>query len=154
MATVMARGLRLEGCKGHLFLLEPTSLRLPGDLAVVPTLVLSMRHVFPYQVMNLSDEDIWLKPGMRVGLLTQVDGIQSDETCDMQFQRISADTGEVSIDRHNEEAPNFQSILDQLNVGGSLEQQRQLASMFAKYSLVFDTEDEDLGYTECSIKFI
>lgn len=41
----------------------------------------------------------------------------------------------------------LQSILDQLNVGGNIEQQKQLTSL-AKYQLAFATEEEDLGYTD------
>ncbi len=59
--TVMAKGLRAVGENGPLLLLEPGSAPLPGGLVVVPTLVMSERHLFPVQIMNLFDEDIWVK---------------------------------------------------------------------------------------------
>lgn len=71
-----------------------------------------------------------------MGLLTHVDEVRSDDTCEVQFQRISADTEEVSIDKRAEGAPSVQSILDQLNVGGNPDQRKHLASLFTKYSFV------------------
>lgn len=38
--------------------------------------------------------------------------------------------------------------MDQLSVGGNTEQRAQLALLLEKYSFVFATEDEDLGYTD------
>ena len=67
--------------------------------------------------------------------------------CEVQFQRISADTEEVRIDQHPDTYRDVQPSLDQLNVGGSPEQRAQLALLLEKYSFVFATEDEDLGYT-------
>lgn len=50
----------------------------------MPTLVSSEGHTFPVQVMNLSGEDVWLKSGTRLGLLTHVDRIQGDDTFEVQ----------------------------------------------------------------------
>ncbi len=58
--TVLAKGLRTVGENGPLLLSEPGSAPLPGGLVVVPTLEMSERHLFPVQMMNLFDEDIWL----------------------------------------------------------------------------------------------
>ena len=74
-ATVMAGGLRTVSEDGSLLLLEPTSAPLPGGLVVVPTLVSSESHVFPVHVMNLSDEDIWLRPRTR---LNHIDCVKSE----------------------------------------------------------------------------
>lgn len=146
-ATVMARGLRTVGENGPL-LLEPVNAPLPGGLVVVPTLVSTESHIFPVQVMNMSDEDIWLRPRTSLGVLTHVDSVKSDELCEVQFQRISADTEQVSVDRHPDTPTDVQSILDKLDVCGSPEQQAQLVLLLEKYSFVFATEDEDLGYTD------
>lgn len=72
-------------------------------------------------------------------------GIQSNKTSEVQFLRITADTGQVSIDRHKGETPTVCSILDQLSVGGNQELQKLLASLVAKYLLIFATEDKELG---------
>lgn len=147
-ATVMAKGLRTVGEEAPLLLLEPVNAPLPGGLVVVPTLVSSESHIFPVQVMNMSDEDIWLRPRTRLGVLTQVDSVESDERCEVQFQKISADTEQVSIDKKTDVPTDVQSILDKLDLCGSPEQKAQLALLLEKYSFVFATEDEDLGYTE------
>lgn len=83
-----------------------------------------------------------------MGFLTHVDNVKSDEVCEVQFKRISADTEEVSVDKHPAMSTDTQSILDQLSVGGNTEQHTQLALLLEKYSFVFATEDEDLGYTD------
>lgn len=75
----MAKGLKTVSEKGPLMLLEPGNAPLPGGLVVVPTLITSERHIFPVQVMNLSDEDIWLQPRTRLGLLTEVDTVDNDQ---------------------------------------------------------------------------
>lgn len=80
---------------------------MPGGLVVVPTLVSSESHVFPVQVVNMSEDDIWLRPSIRLGVLTHVDSVKSDEFCEVQFKRISADTEQVSIDKH----PETQTVL-------------------------------------------
>lgn len=150
VATVMARGLRTVSEDGPLMLLEPGSAPLPGDLVVVPTLVSPESHVFPVQVMNMSDEDLWLRPSIRLGVLTHVGSVKSDELCEVQFQRISADTEQVSIDKHPEAPPDstVEYIFDQVSVGGSPQQQAQLIPLLKKYSFVFANEDEDLAHTD------
>ena len=90
-ATVRARGLRTVSENGPLLLLEPVGTAMPDGLVVVPTS--SESHILPVQAMNMSDEDIWLRPRTRLGVLTHVDSVKSDESCEVQFQRISADTG-------------------------------------------------------------
>lgn len=147
-ATIMAKGLKTVSEKGPLMLLEPGNAPLPGGLVVVPTLITSERHIFPVQVMNLSDEDIWLQPRTRLGLLTEVDTVDNDQLCKVQFQRISADTDEVSVSTRPEPPTDVQSILHKLKVGGTTDEQAQLALLLGKYSFVFATEDEDLGYTD------
>lgn len=144
----MAKGFRPPDQKGSPLLLEPTGKPLPGGLIVVPTFVLLGVHTFPAQVINLSNEDVWLGSGTRLGLLTQVEEVQSNDTCEVQFQRILADTEEVRINKRAEGAPNAQSILNQLNVGRNPEQRKQLASLLTKYSFMFAAGDENLGYSD------
>ena len=96
----------------------------------------------------MSDGDIWLRPRTRLGVLTHVDSVKGDKSCELQFQRISADTEQVSFDKCPEASTDVQSILAELNVGGSPEQQAQLALLLEKYSFVFAKEDEDLGYND------
>lgn len=148
VATVMAKGLRTVSDDGPLLLVEPVSASLPEGLVVVPTLVSSASPVFPVQIMNMTNEDNWLRPKMRLGILTCVDSVKGDELCEIQFQRISADTEQVSIDHHPKTPADVQPILDQFSVDGSPEERENLASLLEKYSFVFATEDEDLGHTD------
>ncbi len=67
---------------------------------------------------------------------------------EVQFQRISADTEVVSVSQNSDPPTDVQSILDNFNSGGTPEQRSQLAVVLAKYSFVFATEDEDLGYSD------
>lgn len=146
--TVMARGLRNVSSDSPPLLLEPVSSPLPGGLIVVPTLVSSGNHLFPVRVMNLSDEDVWLRPRTRLGVLTHIDSVESEEQYKVQFQRISATTEQVSIDQRHDATTDVQSIIDKLTVGGTPEQKSQLSVLLEKYSFVFATEDEDLGYAD------
>ena len=79
VSTVMALGLVSVG--GPILLVEPVSASLPEGLVVVPTLVSSVSHVFPVQIMNMSDENIWLR--IRLGVLTHVDNVKSEELCEI-----------------------------------------------------------------------
>ena len=54
-AAVMATGLRTVSENGPLLLLESVGTAVPDDLVVVPTLISSESHIFPVQVMNMSD---------------------------------------------------------------------------------------------------
>lgn len=90
VATIMARG-RKDTDAGKVLLLEPVSTPLPGGLLVVPTLVPMGKQDFPVQVINASPEDIWLHPRTRIGLLTPADVVNANKSCEVRFQRISAD---------------------------------------------------------------
>lgn len=146
--TVQARGPMRTGCEGQQ-LVEPSSISLPGGVVVMPTLVNAHSNLVPVQVCNLSDEDVWLQPRTRLGILSPVQCIDSDQRCEVKFQRISADTEHISLDMtegHPEN--NLTGLLDKLDVGGSEEQQAQLRGLLAKYADVFAVGEEDLGYTE------
>lgn len=147
-ATVMCKGLRTVCENGPKMLLEPTTVPLLGGLVVVPTLVGSEKHLFPVQVMNLSDEDVWLNSKTRLGVLMPVDSVKSDEICEVQFKRIATDVDEVSISKPTDSPADVQSVLDELNVDCKSEQKAKLDFLLNKFSFVFATEDEDLGYAD------
>ncbi|KAJ8381162.1 hypothetical protein SKAU_G00019400 [Synaphobranchus kaupii] len=146
ISTVMTRGLKTVKDDGPLLLLEPVNTPLPGDLVVVPTLVPTDSHVFPVQVINVSQEDVWLQPRTRLGVLSRIQSVDTDGRCEVKFQRISADTEEVTVDTH--QPLDTQSIFENVKLGGSPEQQVKLKAVLEKYSTVFASEDEDLGYTD------
>ena len=89
VATVYAKGSKTTS-EGAYLLLEPAKSPLPGDLVVTPTLVEATRHVFPVQVVNFSQEDVRLNPRTRLGILSQVECVDNDQT-EVRFQRFSVD---------------------------------------------------------------
>lgn len=147
VATIMAKGAQRAGVEGKSLLLEPTSTPLPGGLLVVPTLVPIGNQEFPVQVINTSPEDIWLHPRTRLGLLTPADVVNPEKSCEVRFHRISAHLEQISIDR-NDQYTSQTSIVGRLNIGGTPDQQARLGSLIEKYSAVFASDDEDLGYTD------
>lgn len=50
----------------------------PGGLIVVPTVISSNNHIFPVQVINFSQEDVWLSPKTRLGILSQCQCVEGD----------------------------------------------------------------------------
>lgn len=73
IATIMVRGRKSlqHECSSNL-LLEPSNSPLPGDLVVVPSLVSATGPMFPFQVVNLSSEDVWLQARTRLRILCPV----------------------------------------------------------------------------------
>lgn len=150
VVTVMAKGLKEETAANVKMLLEPVHTPLPGGLLVVPTLVDSNSHTVPVQVINFSQEDVWLCPRTRLGVLAQVECVNSEQQCEVRFQRISASIEQVTVDLKEDLSVDskIQMILDKIHIGGSIEQQTELNALLAKYIDVFAFEDEDLGYTD------
>lgn len=149
VATVYARGLRRQSDGDTTMLLEPGNAPLPGGLVVVPTVVSSNSQVFPVQVINFSQEDVWLPPKTRLGVLSQCECVEGDPY-EVKFQRISANHEEVTINRKDSQSSDsdIKSLLDRLHIGGSPEQQAELGALLRKYADVFAVNDEDLGYTD------
>ena len=129
------------------YVLEPSQVPLPGDIVVMPTVVGAVA-VIPVQVVNFTQEDVWLPPRTRLGLLSPVECIDNHQT-EVRFQRISADQEEVSIDQKGRRTEqDAQSILDQLDMGSTEEERAKLAVLLSKYAEVFAVKDEDLGHTD------
>ncbi len=88
-ATILIKVLEYEKKDGSTWLVEPVSTPLPGGLVVVPTC--------PVRVLNLSQEDLWLQPRARLGMFSLLDGSNAGSSCEVKFQRISADTEQVTV---------------------------------------------------------
>ncbi len=148
-ATVLIKGMESgEKKEGSAWLVEPVNAPLPGGLIVVPTLVTSELPVCPVRVLNLSQEDLWLQPRARLGMLSRIDGSNAGSSCEVKFQRISADTERVTVGVGQSSETPVQSVLDQVDMGGTPEQQVQLKAVLEKYLGVFALDDDDLGYTD------
>ncbi len=149
LATVYARVNKKATDTSAWLLLEPGSAPLPGGLIPMPTLVSPQSRVFPVQVVNFSQEDVWLPPKVRLGLLTHCQCAESD-ACEVRFQRISADHEEVRIDQRDKPMSDSDqsNLLSRLHIGGTPEQQAKLGVLLMKHADVFAVRDEDLGYTD------
>lgn len=147
VVTITATGFN-RGDGGPM-LLEPLSTALPGDLVVVPTLVDLNSSCIPIQIVNLSQEDVWLSPRTRLGILSKIECMDSAQQCQVKFQRISADIEQVTLNVKDEHSKNsVQAVLEKIDVGGSEYEQAQFKSLLTKYIDVFAEDDEDLGYTD------
>ncbi|RXN06967.1 Retrovirus-related Pol poly from transposon [Labeo rohita] len=147
-ATVLIKGIESNKKGGSAWLVEPVNTTLPEGLVVVPTLVTSEFPVCPVRVLNLSQEDLWLQPRARLGMLSLVDCSNADSSCEVKFQRISADTERVTVGVDRGSEPPIRSALDHVDMGGTPEQQVQLKAVLEKYLGVFALDDDDLGYTD------
>ncbi len=149
LATVYARVDKKATDTSAWLLLEPGSTPLPGGLIPMPTLVSPQSRVFPVQVVNISQEDVWLPPKVRLVLLTHCQCAGSD-VCEVRFQSISADHEEVKIDQRDKPMSDSDpsNLLSRLHIGGTPEQQAKLGVLLMKHADVFAVRDEDLAYTD------
>ncbi len=113
------------------------------------TLVSPQSQVFPVQVVNISQEDVWLPPKVRLVLLTHCQCAGSD-VCEVRFQSISAEHEEVKIDQRDKPMSDSDpsNLLSRLHIGGTPEQQAKLGVLLMKHADVFAVRDEDLAYTD------
>lgn len=77
--------------------------------------------------------------------------VDSEQTCEGKFQRISADVEQVTVETKDSEAHRrVQSVLDKLDIGGTVEERAELRALLAKYKAVFtdDDDDDDLGFAD------
>ncbi|KAK3560440.1 hypothetical protein QTP86_008445 [Hemibagrus guttatus] len=149
VATIYARVNKRATDTSAWLLLEPGSTPLPRGLIPMPTLVAPKSQVLPVQVVNLSQEDVWLPPNVRFGVLTPCQCVESD-VCEVRFHSISSDHEEVSVDQRDkpESDTGPRNLLSRLHIGGTPEQQARLCGLLTKYADVFAVCDEDLGYTD------
>lgn len=150
VATVMVRGHLLGAGQEAQLLIEPANTPLPPGVAVIPTLVANKGHHFPVQVVNFSQEEVWLCPRFRLGIMSVVDGVESNQNCEVKFCRLSADVEQISVNTKEEPLDSkVQSVLDQLDIGGTEDERTALCALLARYIDVFaDDDDDDLGFTD------
>lgn len=120
-----------KGACNGLMLFEQLSTPLPRSLLVIPTLVDPHSPMIQLQVLNLSQEDVWLPPRAQLGVLSKVVCIENDPQCAVKFQRIAASIEQVTV-----VVPGCNSdlyVLDTLDLGGNEEQKVQLKALLARY---------------------
>ncbi|KAL0161724.1 hypothetical protein M9458_045449, partial [Cirrhinus mrigala] len=148
VTLVMAKGWLVSDKEESHWLLEPTHLPLPGGVLVMPTVVSSHHNEGPVQILNMSNEDVWLHPRTRIGVLSLVELVDNDPEHEVTFQRISVNAEEISLGPTSpSKQEQWSKVVSQLDLGGTVEQQAELKALLAEYSHVFALEDDDLGFT-------
>ncbi|KAG1931367.1 hypothetical protein F2P79_021615 [Pimephales promelas] len=149
ISTVMAKGWSVNVKDESQWLLEPAHLALPGGVLVMPTVVSSYNHESSVQVLNLSNEDVWLHPRTRIGVLSKVKVVDNNPGHEVTFQRISVNAEEISMGAKSpSRQEQWSKVISQLDIGGTLEQQAELKALLTEFADVFAIGDEELGFTD------
>lgn len=61
------------------------------------TVVSSLHNEGPVQILNMSNEDVWLHPSTHICVLLQVELVDNDPEHEITFQHISANAEEISL---------------------------------------------------------
>lgn len=109
---------------------------LPRNISVIDTLSEVKNGKIPVRVLNLGNEDIWLKPKSRIGTLHKVEIVKSTEDhCD--------------IDEKAEDNMNVKSDVE-FHIGDvdfTEKQKAQFDALLKKHSNAFCQNDSDLGHS-------
>ena len=147
--------LRINGWQGPqtrntAALVEPLSGQVPGNLVVINTLTHVNNGQLHVRVANITDEDVWLQPHTRIGVLHEITDVE-DTKNSIDFKRVSVNEEMVfvreSTTEEKQEQPSVCPI-DLSNVECTPEQKKKLESLFKKHASVFTKDENDLGYTE------
>ncbi|KAI3359260.1 hypothetical protein L3Q82_002779 [Scortum barcoo] len=96
------------------------------------------------RIAGRDKEDVWLCPRTRIGIISSAELVESVQTCEVKFHRISADVEQVSVDTKDESFHSkAQSVLDKLDIGGTDNERTALCASLAKYIDVFTDDDDD-----------
>ncbi|KAL6489612.1 hypothetical protein MHYP_G00033530 [Metynnis hypsauchen] len=149
VSTVLVRGHTKTSGTFSQIIIEPVTTPQPPGLAVIPTLGTNTSHFHPLQVVNFSSEDVWLCPRTRLGIISNVDCVENEQTCQVKFQRISADVEQVLVDSNTDPTVSkVQTMLDKLDIGGTEEERVALCALLSCYTDVFTDDEENLGHTD------
>ncbi|KAL6462437.1 hypothetical protein MHYP_G00288590 [Metynnis hypsauchen] len=149
VSTVLVRGHTKTSGTFSQIIIEPVTTPQPPGLAVIPTLGTNTGHFHPLQVVNFSSEDVWLCPRTRLGIISNVDCVENEQTCQVKFQRISADVEQVLVDSNTDPTVSkVQTMLDKLDIGGTEEERVALCALLSCYTDVFTDDEENLGHTD------
>ena len=153
LATVRARGCRTDISGVATLIVEPIKGPAPKNLFTVNTLTSVEKGQFFVRVANLEEEDVWLKPGTRIGIVHVIDSVQSDgiqiDICPIsaQEQRVVFRQPQQDVDIQNmaEVKVNFPIPIPD---GCTPEEGQAIEDLFKRHAGVFAQNDDDLGLTE------
>lgn len=109
---------------------------LPRNISVIDTLSEVKNGKIPVRVLNLGNEDIWLKPKSRIGTLHKVEIVKSTED-------------HYDIDEKAEDNMNVKSDVE-FHIGDvdfTEKQKAQFDAFLKKHSDAFCQNDSDLGHS-------
>ena len=129
-----------------------TSGSLSRNIMVIDTLGKVESGKIPVRVINIGDEDIWLKPKSRIGTLHKVDVVKStDDEYDIGIEEKEVYIRKINI----ETASSTSNIQDNTNLKFKLgdahltdQQKEQFDQLLQKHLDAFIKDDDDLGYTD------
>ena len=133
---------------------------VPRNIMVIDTFATITNSWVPIRISNLSQEDIWLRPKMRVGVAQKVDVEQdctSDTNCDIEVHDneifVSINKMEVNIRSSSTsgDALNFSDLPFKVDIGDvemSTAERMKVTELFHRYKDSFCLDDDDSGYTE------
>jgi transposase InsO family protein len=97
------------------------------------------------RVANLTNDDLWIQPRTRIGVLHAVSNIESG----VEFKRVSVNEEIVTVQSiESTPIPDVAENTEHPCNGLSPEQQEKLDALLNKHVSVFSKSDDDIGYTE------
>ena len=68
--------------------MEPLSGQTPGNLIVINTVTSVVNGQLHVRVANITDEDVWLQPHTRIGVLHEINNVMDTKNT-VDFKRVS-----------------------------------------------------------------
>ena len=115
-----------------------------SHLVILNTLV-RPSSLFCVRVANLTNDDLWIQPKTRIGVLHTISNIESG----VEFKRVSVNEEMVTV--NDEKNTSLRDEVENTRCscsGLSPEQQEKLDAPLNKHASVFSKSDDDIGYTE------
>lgn len=131
-------------------LVEPLSGQTPGNLIVINTVTGVVNGQLHVRVANITDEDVWLQPHTRIGVLHEINNVMDTKNT-VDFKRVSVNEEMVFVRESTTEEDQTQPLaypIDLSAVECTPEQREKLETLFQKHASVFTENENDLGYTE------
>ena len=122
----------------------------PGNLIVINTVTGVVNGQLHVRVANITDEDVWLQPHTRIGVLHEINNVMDTKNT-VDFKRVSVNEEMVFVRESTTEEDQTQPLaypIDLSAVECTPEQREKLETLFQKHASVFTENENDLGYTE------